>query len=90
MTGRNGKIGPVPVTPRMSLSQPHWNTATVMPVDAAKRQQAGHDRGQRDHRGAEQDSSMRKPRPTTTERKIGIALAITVLKSATIAVVPPT
>ena len=35
MTGRNGKIGPVPVTPRMPLSQPHWKTATVTPMAAA-------------------------------------------------------
>ena len=90
MTGRNGKIGPVPVTPSRSLSQPHWNTATVIPVEAANDSRlvttaVSETTGER-----KSTSSMRKPRPTTRARNSGIALAMTDEKSAMIAVVPPT
>ena len=31
MIGKKGRIGPVPVTPKMSVRYPHWNTNTVIP-----------------------------------------------------------
>ncbi len=90
MTGRNGKIGPVPVTPRMPLSQPHWNTATVMPVDAANDSRLVTTAVSETTAERNRTSSMRNPRPTTTARKTGIAFCMTALKSAVMAVVPPT
>ena len=90
MTGRNGKIGPVPVTPSRPLSQPHWKTATVIPIDAREAEQRRDDGGQDTTAERNRISSMRKPRPTTTLRNSGMASVSTVLKSATIAVAPPT
>ena len=85
-----GRIGPVPGTPRIELNQPHWDTATEIPMAAARENidvTAPMNGTSKDRNST---TSARNPRPTTTSRKIGSASASTVVKSAVIAAVPPT
>ena len=90
MIGRKGMIGPVPLMPSGPASQPHWKTATVIPMAAPKLSRlviaavSG--------TTSEWNSRVRarKPRPTTTSRKIGSASVSTLVKSLVMACAPPT
>ena len=90
MIGRNGKIGPVPGTPRMSLSQPHWKIATVMP--RAAENESSDVTAAVSGTTIDRKSSTRakNPSPMTIVRKIGSASPRTVVKSLVIACEPPT
>ena len=87
--GRNGRIGPVPLTPRIEFSQPNWKTATVTPRAPANDSRLV--MAAVNGMSSERNSSMRarKPKPTTRSRNSGNAPANTVVKSSLTACVPP-
>ena len=90
ITGRNGRIGPVAVTPNRLAKWPHWNTATVAPRAAPRLSNAvsAPIAGTTNERNS--SISAKKPSETTTSRNMGRASLSTVAKSLVTAVAPPT
>ena len=90
ITGRNGKIGPVAVTPKTLAKLPHWNTATMAPSAAPKLNSEVS--AAVSGITSERNSTIRamNPRLTTTSKNAGRASASTLEKSDVTAVLPPT
>jgi len=72
------------------MNQPHWNTATVMPIAAAKDSMLVIAAVSGTTIEWNSSTRARKPSPTTTARNSGRASCSTVVKSLVIACVPPT
>jgi hypothetical protein len=90
ITGRKASIGPDLPSPSASGSQPHWNTATTTPNEAAAASRFITAAVAGTSRLRKATKSSRHPSRTMTPMNSGSLPWITAAKSSKIAVMPPT